>query len=120
MAQPNEPFQLADDLEDAEPIPLQRPPTSLSERLSNLEQHIDSRFDLLHTDIQQLRADVLPRLTAVEKPLAGKALTVGKYTVNVTAGAVLARAVARAVAQQWPQAQPVVDLLETILGPLGL
>ena len=130
----DEPFLLADDLEPTEPIPLV-PPLPLSHRLELFERRVDRRFDLLHQELHLIRvqvtADHAPRITQVEQKtdevdkkvggaVLGKTVLVGKYGAGIAMGAVVARAVARAAAQQWPQAQPVVDVLETILSPLGL
>ena len=123
----SEPFPHADDLDQTEPIPLV-PPLPLSQRLELFERRVDRRFDLLHQELHLIRVQVTgdhaPRLTQVEQKtggaVLGKTVLVGKYGAGIAMGAVAARAVARAVASQWPQAQPVVDLLETVLAPLGL
>lgn len=127
--QHSEPFPPADDLESepTEPISL-APPATLGQRLEAFERRVERRFDLLHQELHLLRVQVTgdhaTRLTRVETAtgttLGAKARLGGKYAAGVALGAVVARAAARAAAQQWPQAQPVVDLLETLLGPLGL
>jgi hypothetical protein len=125
----SEPFLPADDLESepTEPISLV-PPATLGQRLEAFERRVERRFDLLHQELHLLRVQVTgdhaPRLTQVEQKaggaVLGKTVLVGKYGAGIAMGAVAARAIARGVASQWPQAQPVVDVLETILSPLGL